>query len=62
MNDGHGEADAMKRLIGEQAWLHYYNRVLFERGLITEAERNRMDRRIDARRGPGGINCQRPIG
>ena len=28
-------------------WLSYYNRVLFERGLITERERNQMTLKID---------------
>ena len=28
-------------------WLSYYNRVLFEKGIITERERNRMNLRID---------------
>ena len=28
-------------------WLSYYNRVLFEKGIITERERNRMALKID---------------
>ncbi|WP_300415776.1 hypothetical protein [uncultured Oscillibacter sp.] len=28
-------------------WLSYYNRVLFEKGLITERERNQMTLKID---------------
>ena len=43
--------DQRRRAAAERLWLHYYNRVLFERGLITEAERNRIGNRIDA--GPG---------
>lgn len=31
-----------KKHAAEQIWLHYYNRTLFEQGLITETERNRM--------------------
>lgn len=31
-----------KKELAEQLWLSYYNQVLFEAGLITEAERNRM--------------------
>lgn len=27
-------------------WLSYYNRVLYERGIITERERNRMALKI----------------
>ena len=37
----------MKEL-AEQLWLSYYNQVLFEAGLITEAERNRMKNKISA--------------
>ena len=28
-------------------WLSYYNRVLYEKGVITERERNRMALKID---------------
>lgn len=28
-------------------WLSYYNRVLFEKGVITERERNSMSLKID---------------
>ena len=28
-------------------WLSYYNRVLYEKGVITERERNRMALNID---------------
>ncbi len=38
-----------KKLIGEELWLRYYNRVLFEKGLITEQERNRMITKINER-------------
>ena len=40
-----------RRAAAEQIWLHYYNQVLYERGIIEEAERNRMSHRIDARAG-----------
>ena len=40
-----------KCIVAEQLWLHYYNRVLYERGMISEAERNRMSIRINARDG-----------
>lgn len=40
-----------KRVAAEQMWLHYYNRVLYEKGIIGEEERNRMSNRIDARAG-----------
>lgn len=29
-------------------WLSYYNRVLYEEGVITERERNRMALKIDS--------------
>ena len=28
-------------------WLSYYNRVLYEKGIITERERNKMALKID---------------
>ena len=37
-----------KKKRAEQIWLSYYNQALFEAGLITEAERNRMKNRIGA--------------
>lgn len=37
-----------KKALAEQLWLHYYNQVLFEAGLISEAERDRMKNRISA--------------
>lgn len=39
-----------RRSAAEQLWLHYYNQTLFDKGLITEAERNRMTNRINARK------------
>lgn len=44
-------AESEKRRMGEWLWLRYYNDALFGRGAITEAERNRMAARIDARNG-----------
>lgn len=41
--------EQQKRVAAEEMWLKYYNRVLFESGLITERERNLMSSRIDAR-------------
>ncbi|MBP1736241.1 MAG: hypothetical protein H6Q60_122 [Oscillospiraceae bacterium] len=40
-----------KKAVAEEVWLLYFNQTLFERGLITEQERNRMVQRIKARRG-----------
>lgn len=44
-------AEDEKRRVAERLWLHYYNRSLYEAGLISEAERNRMANRIDAEAG-----------
>ena len=38
-----------KQLLAEQLWLHYYNQVLFDKGLISEQERNSMTVRINHR-------------
>ena len=38
-----------RRRAAEKLWLHYYNRTLFEKGLISESERNRMHHVIEAR-------------
>lgn len=37
-----------KKELAEQIWLHYYNQVLFEKGIITENERNRMKNLINS--------------
>lgn len=34
--------EQQKKHVAEQIWLNYYNQTLFEKGLITETERNRM--------------------
>ena len=39
-----------QRKVAEQLWLHYYNQTLFNKGLITETERNRMTNAINARK------------
>ena len=41
--------EQQKRTIVEEAWLKYYNQVLFEKDMITERERNLMISKIDAR-------------
>ena len=41
--------EQQKKAIVEEAWLKYYNQVLFEKGMITERERNLMIHKIDAR-------------
>lgn len=44
-----GEGADRRKSVCEQLWLLYYNQVLFEAGLISERERNRMANRIHAR-------------
>lgn len=39
-----------KKMIVEQMWLHYYNNTLFQKGVITETERNRMKNLINSRK------------
>ena len=41
--------EQQKKVIVEEVWLKYYNQVLFEKGLITEREKNLMIHKIDAR-------------
>ena len=41
--------EQQKKAIVEEAWLKYYNQVLFEKGMITERERNLMINKIDDR-------------
>lgn len=49
MRQSQERLEERKQAAAEQIWLHYYNRVLYEKGIIGEAERNRMSNRIDAR-------------
>lgn len=39
-----------KIYIAEQIWLHYYNDYLFEKGMITEQERNKLKYKIESRK------------
>jgi hypothetical protein len=39
-----------KKEMAELMWLNYFNQTLFEKGLITEIERNRMKNSISRRR------------
>ena len=46
----HGEmTEQKKRSIMEQLWLDYYNDTLYEKGVITEDERNKMRIKIKSR-------------
>lgn len=38
-----------KKCLVEQLWLHYFNATLFEKGLITETQRNRIGNIISSR-------------
>ena len=42
----------MKQRAIHTAYLLYYNKLLYEKGLITEQERNRMIHQINHRHGP----------
>ena len=41
-----------KKYMAEQLWLDYFNQTLYEKGLITESERNRMSNKIASRNRP----------
>lgn len=41
--------EQQKKLMAEEMWLHYFNQSLFMRGVITEAERNRIANMIASR-------------
>jgi len=40
-----------KRSLAEKLWLAYFNAYLYEQGMITESQRNRMLSKIDNRKG-----------
>ena len=42
-------AEQQKKLMAEEMWLHYFNQSLFIKGVITEAERNRIANKIASR-------------
>ena len=43
----HRSNEKLRKEAAAQLWLSYYNRVLYENGVITERERNRMALKID---------------
>lgn len=45
-------SSAQKKQEAARIWLSYYNRVLYEKGIISEQERNRMTLQIDRRQQP----------
>ena len=42
--------DAQRKAAAEKLWLLYFNQYLYEHGVITEAERNRMILQIEYRK------------
>lgn len=42
-------AEQQKKLMAQEMWLNYFNQSLFMRGVITEAERNRIANMIASR-------------
>ena len=50
MENTHSEVSQQRRQsIMEQLWLTYYNDTLYEKGVITEDERNKMRIKIKSR-------------
>ena len=41
-----GAAFDEKKIVAGRCWLNYYNNALFEKGIISERERNRMALKI----------------
>lgn len=41
-----------RKEMAARIWLSYYNRVLYEKGIISERERNRMALKIDSWKPP----------
>ena len=39
-----------KKIIVEKLWLEYFNETLYEKGYITEGQRNRLKLIIDSRK------------
>ena len=39
-----------KKLMAEKLWLNYFNQTLYEKGFLTEGQRNRLKRIIDSRK------------
>ncbi len=47
--------EAEKQGVIEKLWLIYFNDTLYEKGLISETERNRMANKIHSRK-PSGLS------
>ena len=44
--------DLIKQQTAENLWLNYFNQTLYERGVINEAERNKMAFKIESANPP----------
>lgn len=44
-------ADQQKTALSEKLWLAYFNSYLYQHGMITENQRNRMIAKIESRKG-----------
>ena len=44
--------EQQRKEMAGRLWLHYYNKVLYEKGVITEQERNKMSHKIESWKGP----------
>ena len=42
--------EQQKKELAELVWLNYFNQTLYEKGMITESERNRINNNISRRR------------
>ena len=42
--------EQQKKELAELVWLNYFNQTLYEKGMITENERNRINNNISRRR------------
>lgn len=48
-------SEQQRILLAENLWLHYFNCYLYEKGVLTEAERNRIVAKIESRKGSTSI-------
>lgn len=51
MTEKHSHETQQKTTLVEKLWLAYFNSYLYEKGMITESERNRMIHKIESRKG-----------
>ena len=47
--------EQQKKAMVEKLWLNYFNQTLYEKGYLTEAQRNRLKNRIDSRKPSANI-------